>query len=87
MFVRSATPHYRPLPSNNPGNPTMLAAIRRVSSRIISLVAGTDSRMRLRVSCPRAEHPNTEAWGRRKDVKVKVFGCSEDCARSGTGEG
>jgi hypothetical protein len=33
----------------------------------------------------RAEHPNTQAWGRRKDVKV--FGCSDDCARSGTGEG
>jgi hypothetical protein len=31
---------------------------------------------------PRAEHPNTEAWGRRKDVKV--FGCSDDCARCGT---
>ena len=30
----------------------------------------------------RAEHPNTEAWGRRKDVKV--FGCSDDCARWGT---
>src|SRR4029077_4098886 len=27
----------------------------------------------------RAEHPNTQAWGRRKDVKV--FGCSDDCAR------
>jgi hypothetical protein len=39
MFVRSATPHYRPLPSNNPGNPTMLAAIRRASSRVISVVA------------------------------------------------
>ena len=26
----------------------------------------------------RAEHPNTQAWGRRKDVKV--FGCSDDCA-------
>jgi hypothetical protein len=24
----------------------------------------------------RAEHPNTQAWGRRKDVKV--FGCSDD---------
>jgi hypothetical protein len=30
----------------------------------------------------RAEHPNTLAWGRRKDVKV--FGCSDDCARCGT---
>ena len=30
----------------------------------------------------RAEHPNTQAWGRRKDVKV--FGCSDDCARCGT---
>jgi hypothetical protein len=30
-----------------------------------------------------AEHPNTQAWGRRKDVKV--FGCSDDCARCGTG--
>ena len=30
----------------------------------------------------RAEHPNTQAWGRRKDVKV--FGCSDDCARWGT---
>ena len=29
-----------------------------------------------------AEHPNTQAWGRRKDVKV--FGCSDDCARCGT---
>ena len=30
----------------------------------------------------RAEHSNTQAWGRRKDVKV--FGCSDDCARCGT---
>ena len=30
---------YRPLPSNNPGNLTMLAAIRRASSRVISVVA------------------------------------------------
>ena len=30
----------------------------------------------------RAEHPNTQVWGRRKDVKV--FGCSDDCARCGT---
>ena len=30
----------------------------------------------------RTEHPNTQAWGRRKDVKV--FGCSDDCARCGT---
>ena len=30
----------------------------------------------------RAEHPNTQACGRRKDVKV--FGCSDDCARCGT---
>src|ERR1700726_5341503 len=31
---------------------------------------------------PRAEHPNTQAWGRRKDVNV--CGCSDDCARCGT---
>ena len=30
----------------------------------------------------RTEHPNTQAWGRRKGVKV--FGCSDDCARWGT---
>ena len=29
----------------------------------------------------RVEHPNTQAWGRRKDVKV--FGCSDD-SRCGT---
>ena len=31
---------------------------------------------------PDPEHPNTQACGRRKDVKV--FGCSDDCARCGT---
>ena len=30
---------------------------------------------RRRTPPPRAEHPNTQAWGRRKDVKV--FGCSD----------
>ena len=43
MFVRSATRHYRPLPSNKPGNLTMLAAIRRASSRVISLVTAANT--------------------------------------------
>ena len=41
-----------------------------------------NSRTRLRVCYHPSRTSDTQAWGRRKDVKV--FGCSDDCARCGT---
>jgi hypothetical protein len=62
------------------------------NSRVLALAADTSLPLLERAKflaifasnllATRAEHPNTQAWGRRKDVKV--FGCSDDCARCGT---
>ena len=42
-------PTYRPLPSNNPGNLTMLAAICLASSRVSSLAAARRARLLVEV--------------------------------------
>ena len=77
----SATTHRQPTPG-------LIAAAEAelgdISSEQLQAVQVLDAFARFLPPSRTSEHSSV---GRRKDVKVKVFGCSEDCVRSGTGEG